>query len=287
MLFIVGMVIVIGSVLGGYMPHGSLQALNQPLELLIILGAAVGAFVASNSAPILKRVLSHLGRVFKGSPYDKAAYLELLTMLYALFRLAKAKGMLSLEPHVDDPQSSDLFASYPGFLANHHAVEFLTDYLRLLTMGSDDPHEIDDLMTEEMETHHNEAHEAHGAITTMGEGLPAFGIVAAVLGVIVTMSSITEPPEVLGGLIGGALVGTFLGILMAYGMIMPLGKNMANYAAAEAKYFECVKAGLLAHLKGCAPAVSVEFARKTLYSHERPTFMELEEAFDSVPAVQK
>jgi len=281
MFFIIGMVVVFGSVLGGYLPHGSIDVLIQPLELLIIGGAAVGAFLISNPGANLKRSLSHMGRIVKGMPHNKDSYIDLLTLLYKTFRLAKTKGNLALEAHIEEPEQSDLFQEHPTFLGNHHAVEFMCDYLRLVTMGSDSASEIEDLMNLELETHHAEAHEAFGAISSMGEGMPAFGIVAAVLGVIVTMGSITEPPEVLGGLVGAALVGTFLGILLAYGVVMPIAKNMELWANADSKYIECIKVGILAHLQGSAPAVSVEFARKSLFSHERPTFIELEDAMNA------
>ena len=285
MFFIIGLLVVIGSILGGYMPHGNIGVLFQPFEWLIILGAGTGAFIIANPKPILAGVAKHLARVLKGPPYNKDSYLELLTLLYSIFRLIKSKGMLAIEPHIENPQESSLFSNFPNFLKNHHAVEFVCDYLRIMTMGSEDPHVIEDLMDQEIETHHNEAHAIAGAVTNMGDALPAFGIVAAVLGVIVTMASISEPPEVLGELIGAALVGTFFGILMSYGLVSPIGSNLANYAAADGKYYECIKAGMLAHLQGSAPIVSVEFARKTLSSHERPSFFELEEATDNAPTV--
>jgi chemotaxis protein MotA len=278
MFFIIGIVIVFGSVLGGYLPHGSFDILVQPLELLIIGGAATGAFIISNPGPNMKRCLSHMSRVFKGMPHNKDSYLDLLTLLYKMFRLARTKGMLALESHIDEPHESELFQDHPNFLANHHAVEFLCDYFRLVTMGSDNVSEIEDLMNLELEVHHAEAHAAYGAVNTVGEGMPAFGIVAAVLGVIITMASITEPPEVLGQLVGMALVGTFLGILLAYGVVMPVSKNMEAWANSESKYLECIKAGVLAHLQGSAPAISIEFARKSLFSQDRPTFEELEDA---------
>jgi chemotaxis protein MotA len=282
MFFFIGLAVVFGSVLGGYLPHGNPLVLWQPFEYLIIIGAAIGAFIVSNPKPILAGTAKQVGRVLKGPPYNKASYLELLTLLYSVFKLIKSKGALAIESHLDNPEESSLFANYPNFMKNHHAVEFLCDYLRLLTMGTDDPHVIEDLMNEEIETHHGESTKVAGAIITMGDGMPAFGIVAAVLGVIVTMASITEPPEVLGHLVGAALVGTFLGILMSYGVVGPIGKNLEAYADAETKYYECIKATMLAHLNGCAPAVSVEFGRKLLFSHERPTFQELEEAVDNV-----
>ncbi|MDF1722177.1 MAG: flagellar motor stator protein MotA [Minwuia sp.] len=285
MFFIVGVLIVIGSVLGGYLPHGSFAVLVQPLEVLIICGAAFGGFVISNPKTVIFGVFKSIGKILKGQPYNKAAYVELLTMQYTIYRLAKAKGMLALEAHIEDPEKSSIFTAFPNFMKNHHAVEFVCDYLRLMTMGTENAHEMEALMDEDIETHHHEQHAVASAITTVGDGLPAFGIVAAVLGVIVTMSSISEPPEVLGGLIAAALVGTFLGILLAYGFVAPMGKAMENYVESEAKYYQCLKSGMLAYLNGYAPAVSVEFARKTLYSHERPSFSELEEAVENAPKV--
>jgi chemotaxis protein MotA len=282
MFFIIGFLIVFGSVLGGYLPHGSAAVLFQPFEFLIILGAGIGAFVISNPKPVLAATGKHIGRVMKGTPYSKDAYLELLTLMYSMFKLIRSKGLLAVEAHIENPEESTLFSNYPIFLKNHHAVTFLCDYMRLLTMGTENPHVIEDLMNEDLETHHSEQHAVVNALAALGDGLPAFGIVAAVLGVITTMGSINEPPEVLGHLIGAALVGTFFGILMSYGLITPIAKSLENYASAEGKYYECLKAGVLAHLQGCAPAVSVEFARKTLYSHERPSFTELDEAVNAV-----
>lgn len=283
MFFIIGLVVVVGSVLGGYMPHGDIAVLNQPLELLIIFGAATGAYIIANPSAVLSATAKHLGRVLKGPPHKKSDFLELLVMMYSVFRLAKAKGMLSLEAHIESPAESALFSAFPGFVSNHHAVEFLCDYLRLMTMGTDNPHEMETLIDEDIESQHHEGAAVAHAITAMSDALPAFGIVAAVLGVIVTMSSITEPPEVLGALIGGALVGTFLGVLLAYGLVGPIGKSLESYANADIKYFHCIKAGLLAHMSGYAPAVSVEFARKILNAHERPSFQELEEAVQQAP----
>ena len=284
MFFLIGIAVVFGSVLGGYLPHGSFAVLIQPYEFLIILGAASGGFVIANPGWVIKRTLKDLPRLFKPAPHSKDGYLELLSLLYTIFKLAKTKGMLSLESHVENPEESTLFANFPKFLGDHHAVVFLCDYLRLMTMGTENPHELEALMDEDIETHHHEAHAAAAAVTTMGDALPAFGIVAAVLGVIVTMGSISEPPEILGGLIGAALVGTFFGILMAYGVVSPMGSSLSAYADADTKYYQCIKAGIMAHLQGYAPAVSIEFARKTLYSHERPSFAEVEEAADNAPA---
>jgi len=285
MLFIVGLITVFGCVLGGYLPHGKFGVLVQPLEVLIICGAAFGGFLIANPKEVIIGVIKANGKILKGRPYKKESYVELLTLQYTIFKLAKAKGMLALEAHIEDPEKSSIFTAFPGFMKDHHAVEFVCDYLRLMTMGTENSHEMENLMDEELETHHHEAHAVASAITTVGDGLPAFGIVAAVLGVIITMGKISEPPEVLGGSIGAALVGTFLGILLAYGVVAPMGAAMNVYVEAEAKYYQCLKSGMLAYLNGYAPAVAIEFARKTLYSHERPSFKEIEEAVENAPKV--
>ncbi len=278
MFFIIGAVVVLGSILGGYLPHGSIMVLYQPLEFLIIGGCALGGFIIANPKPVLIGTVKSVGRVFKGPPHDRDSYLELLIMLYGLFKLMKAKGAMAIEKDIENFAESEFFQKHPKFCANHHAVEFLCDYLRLLTMGTDNVYEIEALMDEDIETHHSEDERVASAITTVADGLPAFGIVAAVLGVIITMASITEPPEVLGGLVGAALVGTFLGVLLAYGFVGPMGSYLKAYAEADTKYYECIKAGLLAYLQGYAPAIAIEFARKTLFSEVRPSFYEVEEA---------
>jgi chemotaxis protein MotA len=201
-----------------------------------------------------------------------------------MFKLARGKGLLALEGHLEDPHKSELFKRFPHFMANHHAVEFMCDYWRLITLGAQNPQQIEDLMTADLETHHAEMEQIAGAVTTMSDGLPAFGIVAAVLGVIVTMGAIAEPPEVLGRHVAAALAGTFMGVLFAYGIVAPAGAKLRAYFAAEAKYHECIKAGLLSFLNGHAPVVSVEFARKALSSHARPSFAEVDQAVSNVPA---
>jgi chemotaxis protein MotA len=277
--------IVLGCVVGSYMAlGGKLGVLWQPFELVIIGGSGVGAYIIANPKSILGKTMGGIGSIFKGAKYKKEDYVELLSMLYEIFRLAKTKGMLALETHVENPHESELFAKYPGFLANHHAEEFLCDYLRLMTMGTDNPHELEALMDQELDTHHQEAHRLSHALQQLAEAFPGLGIVAAVLGVIKTMGSITEPPAVLGGLIGAALVGTFLGILLCYGFVGPMATALKGNQEEEHLYFVCIKAGLIAHLQGYAPAVSVEFARKILQSHTRPTFQELEEAVQNAPA---
>ncbi len=286
MLLIVGSIVVVASVIGGYVAGGGhLAVLWQPFEVIIIIGAAIGAFIIGNPMSVMKKLGGAIGTALKGSAYKKDDYIELLSMQFQVFKLAKAKGMLALETHVENPEDSDLFAQFPGFYANHHALTFLCDYLRMFSLGTETPHEMEALMDEEIETHHHEAQQVSGAVQTTADALPALGIVAAVLGVIHTMGSITEPPEVLGHLIGGALVGTFLGIFVAYGFVAPIATTLNATYDAETKYYQCLKAGLLAYLQGYAPAICVEFARKALLSHVRPTFYEVEEAVSALPAV--
>lgn len=286
MLVIIGSIVGIGCVLGGYMAMGGkLGVLWQPFEFVIIFGAGVGALIVGNPKPVLKAALNGFKLAFKGPKYTKDDYLELLSMMYSVFKLAKSKGMLALEQHIEKPEESKLFTQFPKFMADHHAMEFLCDYLRLMTLGSENPHEMESLMDMELEVHHTEDHLTGQALANFGDSFPALGIVAAVLGVIKTMGSISEPPEVLGRLIGGALVGTFLGILISYGITAPMAAAAKATMEHDQKYLLCMKAGLLAHLQGYAPAVSVEFARKSLLSNVRPTFYEVEEATSKVQSV--
>ena len=285
MLFIFGAIIVTVSVIGGFVALGGhLYVLWQPFEFVIICGAALGAFIIANPKSVLAKIGAAVGQMIKGPRHTKESYLELLSLLYAIFRLAKSKGMLVLEQHVENPDESELFRQFPQFFADKHAVGFICDYLRMMVLGSENPYEMEPLMDEEIEIHHTEHMTLSDAIRTVGDGLPALGIVAAVLGVIHTMGSITEPPEVLGKLIGGALVGTFLGVLLSYGFVAPMADSLKAVYDAETKYFQCIKAGLLAHMQGYAPSVSIEFARKVLFSNVRPTFYEVEEAVDALPS---
>ena len=285
MFFIIGFVVVFGSVVGGYMALGGhLDVLWQPFEFVIIGGAAIGQLLIASPKKVIGGLAGSLGKILKGAKYKKDSYLELLSVLYSVFRLAKSKGDLALETHVEKPEESTIFANFPGFSSNHHAVEFLCDYLRLLTLGASTSHEVEAVMDMELETHHSEDHDVAHAMGSMGEAFPALGIVAAVLGVIHTMGSITEPPEVLGHLIGGALVGTFFGILISYGLVGPMAKSLEAVFAADSKYLECIKTGIAAHMQGYAPQVSIEFARKILTSDVRPSFAELEEQIQNIPA---
>lgn len=283
MFVIIGLIIVFGCVFGGYAVHGDLGVLWQPIEFVIIFGAGLGAFIAANPMPVIKGATSGLGKVFKGPSYKKNAYLEVLGVLYATFRLAKAKGDLALESHVENPRESQLFSHFPIFQRDRHAVEFFCDYLRLLTLGANNPLEIEAVMDHELEEHHKKEHAIVGSIQAFADATPALGIVAAVLGVIVTMSSITEPPEILGGLIAAALVGTFSGILISYGLLAPIAASLQSAYDADGHYMTCIKVALVGHMQGYAPQVSVEFARKTLASHMRPSFREVEEMTQNLP----
>jgi chemotaxis protein MotA len=282
----VGIIVIFASVLGGYLAMGGhLEVLMQPFEAVIILGAAAGAFVIGNTGPVLKQAAGIFGTLVKGSRYNKAAYVELLGLQFSLFKLVQSKGLLALESHIEDPHNSSLFKSFPGFAANHHAVEFMCDYLRMMTLGTNNPHQLEALMDEELETHHQERERLVNAIQALADGTPALGIVAAVLGVIKTMGSIDSPPEVLGHMIGGALVGTFLGVFAAYGFFGPMAQSLRSIYEAEHKYYLSMKTGLLAHISGYAPVMAIEFARKMLMSEDRPTFLEIDEATAGLPAL--
>lgn len=285
MRLIVGIVVILVCVFGGYTAMGGhLEVLWQPFEAVIILGAALGAFVIGNTGPVLKQSLKVFGTLMKGPKYNKAAYVELLGLQFTIFKLIQSKGVLALEPHIENPESSSIFSQFPTFMKDHHAVEFMCDYLRMVTLGTRVVHEMEALMDEELETHHQEQERLVSAIQGLADGTPALGIVAAVLGVIKTMGAISEPPEVLGHMIGGALVGTFLGVFVAYGFFGPMAQSLKNIFEAEAKYFLSMKIGLLAHMSGNAPSIAIEFARKSLMSEVRPTFAEIEEATANLPA---
>jgi chemotaxis protein MotA len=278
MLVIVGYVLVLGSVLGGFvLAGGHVGAMLQPLELLMIAGAALGAFVVGNPVKTLKATLGAIPTLFKGSKYTKAMYMELMALLYEILTKVRKEGLMSIERDTESPGESALFGKYPGILADHHLTEFITDYLRLMVSGNLNPMEIENLMDNEIDTHHHEGSVPATAIQKVGDGLPAFGIVAAVMGVVHTMESVGLPPSELGLLIAHALVGTFLGILLAYGFVGPLSGLLEQKLDESSKILQTVKVTLLASLNGYAPALAVEFGRKVLYSTERPTFIELEE----------
>ncbi len=275
---IVGYLVILGAVFGGFaLAGGHLGSLVQPVELLMIGGAGLGAFLVANPIKVIKATLKALPSVMGGSRYSKALYVETLSLLYDILAKIRKEGLMSVESDVDAPDQSPLFAKYPKVIADHHVLEFLTDYLRLMVGGSLNAFEIENLMDNEIETHHVEGEIPINAVAKAADALPAFGIVAAVMGVVHTMESVGIPPAELGKLIGAALVGTFLGILLSYGFVGPLSVLLEHKLAESTKMFQCIKVTLLASLNGYAPQVAVEFGRKVLYSTERPTFAELEE----------
>lgn len=278
MLVIVGYIIVCACVFGGFaLAGGHLASLWQPIELLMIGGAAFGAFFVGNNGKSIKATMKALPSVFKGSKFTKDMYMELMALQFDVLSKVRKEGLMSIEGDIESPEASPLFSKYPAVLADHHIIEFMTDYLRLMVSGNMDAMQIENLMDNEIETHHHEGAIPAHVIAKVGDGLPAFGIVAAVMGVVHTMESVGLPPAELGILIAKALVGTFLGILLAYAFVTPLASVLEQKLEESTKMFQCVKVTLLASLNGYAPALAVEFGRKVLYSTERPTFAELEE----------
>ncbi len=279
MFVIVGWLVILVCVFGVYIFHGGnimviLHAL--PFEMITIGGATIGAFLANNQTKVVKATIKGLGECFKGSKYTKARYMELMALMFDILQKARKEGLMAIEKDVEEPHESDLFKKYPAVGHDHHVVEFITDYLRMMVSGNLNAHEIESLMDNEIETHHHEAHAAVAAIQRVAGGLPAFGIVAAVLGVVNTMGSVGQPPAVLGGMIGSALVGTFLGILLAYAFAEPLAGVLEQKVDEGGKELQCIKTTLLASMQGYNPSTAIEFGRKVLYSTERPTLVDLE-----------
>jgi chemotaxis protein MotA len=285
MLTIGGLVFLLICVFGSYLTAGgSIEPLIEaiPFEMWTIGGAAIGTFVMANSMTGVKHTLQGFGKIFKGGAFKKSDYMDLLCLLFFLVRLASTKGAMALEPHIEKPDESTAFQKFPKILANHHASTIICDYLRMVGMNADDPNQIEDVMARELKKNlAEEMHPAH-ALQTIADALPALGIVAAVLGVIKTMSHIDQPPAILGAMIGGALVGTFLGVLLAYGMVGPCATRLKGVVEEEAAYPEVIRAVLVTHLHGNAPQVSVESGRKMVPSEHMPTFQELEEAVQTV-----
>ncbi|MFA9438192.1 flagellar motor stator protein MotA [Uliginosibacterium sp. sgz301328] len=277
MVLLVGYVLILAASVGTYAIHGNVAVLWVPTEYLAIVGLMTGGFVAANPMKIVKATFKALPGVLKGAPYNKALYVDLLAMLFELLSKVRKEGLMSIENDIENPESSPIFSKYPAFLADHHAVEFLTDYLRMMVGGNLNAFELENLMDVELETHHHEAAAPAHAVTKIADALPAFGIVVAVMGVVNVMSSVGEPPAVLGKMIGGALVGTFLGILLSYGFVAPVANQLEQKCEASGKIYQCMKAVLLASMSGYAPQVAVEFGRKVLASDDRPNFRELEE----------
>lgn len=279
MFVIIGYIVALGCIFGGFALHGgNLGAIAAalPTETMVIGGGALGAFIVANQPKTAKQTFLALPTLLKGSKYSKARYMEMMALLYDLLQKARKEGLMSIEGDIEKPQDSPIFQKYPTVGADHHLVEFITDYLRMMVSGNLNAHEIESIMDSEIETHHHEGHIPVGAIQKVADGLPAFGIIAAVLGVVNTMSSVGQPPAVLGMMIGSALVGTFLGILLAYAVVAPLAGLLEQKLDEATKELQCVKVTLLATMQGYAPAIAVEFGRKVLYSGDRPTFGELE-----------
>ena len=277
MFLLIGYVVILAASVGTYAVHGSLAALWVPMEYLAIIGLTLGGFVAGNGAKAIKATVAALPSVLKGSHLDKALYMELLAMLYEILGKVRKEGLMSIEGDIENPESSPIFSKYPTVTADHHMMDFIPNYLRMMVGGNLNAFEIENLMDIEIETHHHEAHVPAHVMSKTADSVPAFGIVVAVMGVVNVMGSVGEPPAVLGKMIGGALVGTFLGILVSYGFVAPIAGQLEQKAEEGGKIYQCIKAVLLASMNGYAPQVAVEFGRKVLYSTDRPTFMELEE----------
>ena len=279
MLVIIGYIVSLVCVFGVFILHGGnigvvLKAL--PFEMATIGGAAVGAFVVNNQPKVIKATMKAIPVALKGSKYTKARYMELMAMLYDILQKARKEGLMAIEKDVEAPADSEIFNKYPTVGSDHHVIEFMTDYLRMMVSGNLNSHEIEALMESEIDTHHQEAHAPVAALNRVAGALPAFGIVAAVLGVVNTMGSVGQPPSVLGGMVGSALVGTFLGILLAYAFVEPLAGLVEQKADDAAKELQCIKNTLLASMQGYNPATAIEFGRKVLFSGDRPSFLELE-----------
>ncbi len=278
MLVIIGYIVVVVSVFGGYgLLGGHFAALYQPVELLIIGGSGFGAFIVGNNAKTIRATFKRLPKVLQSSKHNKALYMDLMALLYVLLAKGRKDGMLALESDIDDPANSPVFSQYPLILKDAQVIEFLTDYLRLIVSGNMDPFEIESLIDHEIETYEHEAELPVHSLSRVGDALPALGIVAAVLGVVHALGSADLPPAELGLLIANAMVGTFLGVLLAYGFVSPLASLIQQQVSESMKLYQCIKVTLLASLNGYAPQLAVEFGRKVLYSTERPTFSELDE----------
>jgi chemotaxis protein MotA len=284
---IIGIVLLFALVFGSFIISGGnmgviLEAL--PHEMMAIAGAATAAFLISNSMTVIKATGGGMAKVFAGPKWKASDYRDLLSLLFLLTKTMKSKGVIALESHIERPTESTIFSRFPNVMKDHFAVDFICDTLRMMTMNLEDPHQVEDAMEKQLEKHHHEALAPAGALQTMADGLPALGIVAAVLGVIKTMGSITEPPAVLGAMIGGALVGTFLGVFLAYGLVGPFATRLQAVVDEEGSYYRIIQSVLVAHLHGNAAQISVEIGRGSVPSGAQPSFLELEEALSAIPA---
>ena len=274
---ILGLIVVMGCVLGGFAVHGGqIMALWQPSEVVIIGGAAIGAFIIANPFSVSKRALGGIGKLLKGSPYKKTHYQQLFAVMYDLLSVARKEGMMGLERIIEEPAKSEIFTKRPLIAKDHHVTEFIQDYLRLIISGDMDQHQLEALMDLEIETHHHDAGEPAGALTRVSDALPGFGIVAAVLGIVNTMGSLGGPPEEIGKKVAAALVGTFPGFLLAYGFIGPMSNAMERQARDETQFYMTIKTCILGFLQGHPPQVAIEFGRKSTPGELRPSFKDLE-----------
>ncbi|MDR3516001.1 MAG: flagellar motor stator protein MotA [Azospirillaceae bacterium] len=286
MLPIAGIVLLFACVFGSYIVGGGKIGIlieAAPLEAVTILGAAIAAYLISNGGDTLKRTLKEVPKIFSGPKWKPGDYKDLLCLLFLITKMMKTKGLIAIEPHIENPKDSSMFKRYPKILGDHFSVEFLCDNLRMMSMSLDDPHQLAEVMETQLEKHHHESLKVSHAIQTMADGIPALGIVAAVLGVIKTMARINEPPEVLGMLIGGALVGTFLGVFLAYGLVGPISSRLKEIADEEFQFYLMIKETVIAHLHGNAAQISVEIARGSIPSQHQPNFAQVEEALNNIP----
>jgi chemotaxis protein MotA len=274
---VIGLVVVFGSIIGGYvMHHGQLGVLVQVNEFLIIGGAGLGSMIVSNTPAVLKGCVAQLLGLLKPNPFSAKSYEELLQVLYDVFQKARKDGLVGLETHIENPEASDIFKKYPTFMHHHHAVSLLTDTLKVLLTGTVEDHNLAEILDMDLEQHHEEAMAVPHAITRVGDAMPGFGIVAAVLGVIITMGSIGGAASEIGEKVAAALVGTFVGILLAYGVISPMATAIEGRIKAEHAYMMCIRTALLSFARGDAPMTAVEFARRNIEPGDRPSFAELE-----------
>ena len=284
---IIGIVLLFGLVFGSYaISGGKFEVILHaaPHELMAIGGAGIAAFMISNSMTVIKGAMGGLGKCFAGPKWKKQDYKDLLSLLFQLTKTMKSKGVIALESHIEKPGESSIFQKYPKIMKDHFAIDFICDTLRMMTMNLEDPHQIEDAMEKQLEKHHHEAAMAPHALQQLADGLPALGIVAAVLGVIKTMGSITEPPEVLGGMIGSALVGTFLGVFLAYGLVGPFAARLQAIVDEEGAFYKIIQSVLVAHLHGNAAQISVEIGRGDIPSSAQPSFGEMEETLNNITA---
>ncbi len=283
---IIGIVLLFVLVFGSYIFSGGNMAVilhALPHEMAAIGGAGVASYLIANSIPVIKATGAGIGKVFSGPKWKASDYRDLLALLFLLTKTMKSKGVIALESHIENPTESSIFNRFPKIMKDHFAIDFICDTLRMMTMNLEDPHQVEDAMEKQLEKHHHEAQAPSHALQSLADALPALGIVAAVLGVIKTMGAITEPPEVLGEMIGSALVGTFLGVFLAYGLVGPMATRLKEITEEEGAFYRIIQSVLVAHLHGNAAQISVEIGRGSVPSGSQPSFLELEEALANIP----